>query len=195
MLFRGAEINPSSSAASFHLPPTREIQLNLWSHFGHVYKIPSCSQQQWHTCIESTRLCLLWLFVVPLQWPKMREECGDGLCSSLAGQSHSAGPKSRDDPAGYLFSFTCQTLRTVKAWPEQSLLKQSPLQRCVLNTNGGRQRRYLCLMGCIFKQQLHKKIFTKQKDEQVKKQFRTILAALHSRFHWMPSPVCGPWGL
>lgn len=46
---------------------------------------------------------------------KMREECGDGLCSSLAGQSHSAGPKARDDPAGHLFFFTCQTLRTVKA--------------------------------------------------------------------------------
>lgn len=107
--------------------------------------------------------------MVPLLWPKMREECGDGLRSSLAGQSHSAGPKARDDPARHLFFFTCQTLRTAKARPEQSLLKQSPLQWCVLDTNGGRQRRHLCLMKYISQQQLHKKIFTKQKDEQVKK--------------------------
>lgn len=100
-------------------------------------------------------LCLLWLFVVSLLWPKMREECGEGLCSSLAGQSHKAGPKARDDLAGRVFFFTSWTmLRTVKPWPEpeQSLLKQNLLQWCVLDTNGGRQRRHLCLMKYISRQ-------------------------------------------
>lgn len=188
MVLTGAEVKPSSSAASSHLPPAH------WTSEVTRFLVQANSNDT--HALRTRDLCLLWLFVVSLLWPKMREQCGDGLCSSLVRQGHKAGPKARDDPAEHLFFFTSQTtLRTAKPWPEQSLLKPNPLQWCVLDTNGGRQRRHLCLTKYIFRQQLHKKIFTKQEWAGKKKQLRTILDALHSRFHWMPSPVCGPWGL
>lgn len=56
MVFIEAEIKPSSSAVSYstYYQQERSSTLNLWSDFGHVYKIPSWSQKQWHTCIERT---------------------------------------------------------------------------------------------------------------------------------------------
>lgn len=85
--------------------------------------------------LRAQDLCLLWLSVVSLLWPKMREECGDGPCCSSAEQSHKAGLKARADPGGLLVLFPLvlfhlpnntqdseATTRTASAEAESSLV-------------------------------------------------------------------------
>lgn len=205
MVFLGADFKPSSSAASitYHKWDRDPAHWTTEVNFGHVYILKSMTHAHWeHRIYPPCNFCLCSYH--GRRWGKNTVDHAALQLDKATefDRSRSLGWPSRTLTLLHLLTNTEDSETVTRAAGSSPAL----CSRQVIATNGERQRRY-SNQACAWcstspdstvpfiSSFVTRFLQNKRVSRNKKHQFRTILAALCGRLHWMSSPVCGPWGL